>query len=263
MSPDGQILWERSGHVGTALIDRPARRNALSASLCDDLRGHLESNRDLRAVVIGGAGDKAFCAGADLARRAEDTGGGLTHGGGDSFRPAFEQLLDEIVDFPAPVVAAINGHALGAGMQLAVACDMRVVAPNATFGIPAGKLGVAISAVNVQRLVQAVGQPMARDVLLSARVLSADEARAAGLVQREADDAVAAARALATELAGLAPLSARAHKAMVGRVARSGALSDADRAELAELEIAAFASDDLQEGLAAFSEKRPPRFEGK
>jgi len=261
MSPDGQIVWERSGHTGVALIDRPARRNALSAALCDDLRGHLERHRDLRAVVIGGAGDKAFCAGADLARRAEDTGG-LTHGGGDSFRPAFERLLDEIVEFPAPVIAAVNGHALGAGMQLAVACDLRVVAPNATFGIPAGKLGVAISAINVQRLVQAVGQPTARDVLLAARVLSADEAREAGLVQRTADDAVAAASELAGELAGLAPLSARAHKAMLGRVATAGALSESDRAELAELEIAAFASDDLQEGLAAFSEKRPPNFVG-
>ena len=89
MSPDGQILWQRGDGVATALIDRPARRNALNASLCDDLRAHLEDSRDLRAVVIGGSGTKAFCAGADLARRAEDTSGGLTHGGGDSFRPAF------------------------------------------------------------------------------------------------------------------------------------------------------------------------------
>jgi len=263
MSPDGQILWDRRGHTAVALIDRPARRNALSAALCDDLRTHLERNHDLRAVVIGGAGDKAFCAGADLARRADDTAGGLTHGGGDSFRPAFERLLDEIVDFPAPIIAAVNGHALGAGMQLAVACDVRVVAPNATFGIPAGKLGVAISAINVQRLVQAVGQPMARDVLLTARVLAVDEARAVGLVQRVADDAVAAAAELAEETARLAPLSARAHKAMLGRVARSGSLSTGDRDDLAGLEVGAFASDDLQEGLAAFSEKRPPNFSGR
>jgi enoyl-CoA hydratase len=263
MSPDGAIVWERSDHTAVALIDRPARRNALSAALCDELQSHLEANRDVRAVVIGGAGDKAFCAGADLARRAEDTGGGLTHGGGDSFRPAFELLLDEIVGFPAPVVAAVNGHALGAGMQLAIACDIRVVAPNATFGIPAGRLGVSISAINVQRLVQAVGQPMARDVLLTARVLSADEARAAGLVQRTDDDAVAGATDLAREIAALAPLSARAHKVMLGRVALRGSLSDADRTELAELELAAFASDDLQEGLAAFSEKRAPRFFGR
>jgi len=259
MSPDGQILWERSPTIGTALIDRPARRNALNASLCDELRAHLEGNRDLRAVVIGGSGDKAFCSGADLARRSEDTGG-LTHGGGDSFRPAFEMLLDEIVAFPAPVIAAVGGHALGAGMQLAVACDLRVVAPTATFGIPAGRLGVAISAINVQRLVQAVGQPMARDVLLTARVLTAADAQAVGLVQRVADDALAGARELAGEVVGLAPLSARAHKAMLERIARNGSLSAEDRAELGDLELQAFESADLQEGLAAFSEKRAPNF---
>ncbi len=262
MSPDGTILWERSDLIATALIDRPARRNALSAALCDELRVHLAENRDLRAVVISGAGDKAFCAGADLARRAEDTGG-LTHGGGDTFRPAFEALLDEIVEFPAPVIAAVNGHALGAGMQLAVACDLRVVAPSATFGIPAGRLGVAISAINVQRLVQAVGQPMARDILFTARSLSAVEAAAVGLVQRAADDALGAAVALASEVAALAPVSARAHKVMLTRVATSGSLSEADRAELSGLEAEAFESTDLQEGLAAFSEKRPANFSGR
>src|SRR5262245_56314709 len=122
MSPeDGAILWDRAGAVGTALIDRPARRNALSAELCDDLRGLLASNRDLRAVVIGGTGDRAFCSGADLAQRTDDVGG-ISRGGGDTFRPAFDLLLRELVDFPAPVIAAINGAALGAGMQLAVAC---------------------------------------------------------------------------------------------------------------------------------------------
>lgn len=261
MSPDSAIVWDRRDAVATALIDRPARRNALSATLCDDLRALLEAHHDLRAVVIGGAGDKAFCAGADLARRAEDTGG-LTHGGSDSFRPAFESLLDEIVAFPAPVIAAVNGPALGAGMQLAVACDLRVVAPKATFGIPAGRLGVSLSAINVQRLVQAVGQPMARDILLTARVLDAEEANRVGLVQRTAEDAVVGAQGLASEVAALAPLSARAHKVMLARVAREGALSEADRAELAELERQAFASDDLQEGLAAFSAKRPPQFLG-
>src|SRR3954447_15767149 len=156
--------------VGTAPIDPASPPNTLSASLCDELRNSLVSNRDLRAVVIGGTGNRAFCSGADLAQRAEDTGG-VAHGGGDTFRPAFDMLLREIVSFAAPVIAAVNGTALGAGMQLAVACDLRVAAPNATFGIPAGRLGVLLSAVNVQRLVNAIGQPLARDILLTARVL--------------------------------------------------------------------------------------------
>jgi len=262
MSPDGSITWERDGVVGTALIDRPARRNALNADLCEDLRSILQENRDLRAMVIGGAGDRAFCSGADLARRADDTGG-LNHGGGDTFRPAFEALLDEIVGFPAPVIAAVNGVALGAGMRLAIACDLRVVSATATFGIPAGRLGVVISAINAQRLVQAVGQPTARDVLLAARVLSFEDARQVGLVQRASDDAVEGAKDLAARIAGLAPISAEGHKAMLNRVAVTAGLSDGDRAELAEFEHRAFASDDLQEGLAAFSEKRSADFSGR
>jgi enoyl-CoA hydratase len=263
MSPDGAILWRREGPIGQALIDRPARRNALNAALCDDLRGALTANRDLRAVVIGATGDRAFCAGADLAPPTDGSDGGLAHGGGDAFRPAFEALLDEIVAFPAPVVAAVNGPALGAGMQLAVACDLRVVSPSATFGIPAGRLGVVISATNVQRLVQVVGQPMARDVLLSARVLSATEAQTVGLVQRAADEVIGAAMGLADELASLAPLSAAAHKAALGQIARSGGLSSADLEAFGVLEDQAFASADFREGLAAFSEKRAPDFRAK
>jgi len=262
MSPeDGAIQWDRDEFVGTALIDRPARRNALSAALCDEIRSNLEANRDLRAVVVSGTGDRAFCSGADLAQRAGDIGG-IAHGGGDSFRPAFDRLLGEIVEFPAPVIAAVNGAALGAGMQLAVACDLRVVAPKATFGIPAGRLGVLLSAINVERLVRAVGPPMARDVLLTARVLDADEAAFVGLVQRSADDALVAAQELGAEIAALAPLSVRGHKMMLGRVDASSTLSSTELRSLAELELAAFESDDLQEGLAAFGDKRKPRFTG-
>src|SRR4029079_14722956 len=104
------------------------------------------------------------------------------------------RVLCEIVQLPAPVMTAVNGAALGAGMQLAVACDLRVVAANATFGIPAGRLRVLLSAVNVERLVRVVGAAMARDVLLTARVLDVDDAAAVGLVQRRAEDAVSDAR---------------------------------------------------------------------
>jgi enoyl-CoA hydratase len=261
------IHWsEPQPHVGLAVIDRPERRNALNAELCDDLRGHLEPSRDLRAIVITGEGP-AFCAGADLARRSADTaapsGGGLEHGGGDTFRPAFEQLLDAIVDHPAPVIAAVNGHALGAGMQLAVACDFRVVAPRATLGIPAAKLGVVLSAANIRRLAQLVGTGVARDLLLTGRAVDPDEAEKVGLVHRRADDARAAGLTLAGELAALAPLTVQGHKRALNLVAAAGGLDDAARDEIGSLEAAAFSSADLQEGLAAFAEKRPPEFRGQ
>lgn len=257
------VLWDVRDGVGIAQIDRPERRNALNADLCAEITAYLRDHPGLGAIVIGATGAKAFCAGADLGRRADDTAGGLEHGGGDIFRPAFEVMLDSIVGHPAPVIAAINGPALGAGMQLAVACDLRVVAPGARFGIPAGKLGVVISAPNVRRLVDVVGQAAARDVLLTARLLDVDEAERLGLVQRRSDDALAAAIALASEIAALAPMSTRGHKHALNRVAESAALDSAILSELAAREAEAFASADLQEGLAAFAEKRPPRFEGR
>ena len=135
----------------------------------------------------------AFCAGADIMRRAEDTGG-LEHGGADTFRPAFELVLDAIVEHPAPVIAAVNGAALGAGMQLAVACDLRVVAPTAKVGIPAAKLGVLLSAPNIRRLAVLVGQGAARDILLTGRTITIDEARArSGSCSGSSDDALATA----------------------------------------------------------------------
>jgi enoyl-CoA hydratase/carnithine racemase len=252
------IRWEVRGRVGIATIDRPERRNALNADLCTQLLADLEAEPDLRAVVITGAGDKAFCAGADLVVRREDAS---EPRGGDTFRPAFDRLLDAIVDYPAPVLAAVNGPAIGAGMQLAVACDVRIAVFSATFSIPASRLGVFLSPANVQRLATLVGQGAARDLLLTARTLAADEAAAVGLVQRRVPDALEAALELAAEVAELAPLTVQGHKRALNLVAAG--VDATALAEMRELEARAFASDDLREGLAAFTEKRAPRFEGR
>jgi enoyl-CoA hydratase len=251
------IRWETRGHVGVATIDRPEKRNALSADLCRQLHAHLDGAPGLRAVVITGAGEKAFCAGADLVVRAAET----ESASDDSFNPPFEAMLEAIVAYPAPVIAAVNGHAIGAGMQLAVACDLRVVAPNATFAIPAGKLGVFLSPENIARLAALVGQGAARDLLLAARSYDVDEAAAIGLVQRRADDALAAALELAEQIAALAPLTVQGSKRALNLVA--GALADATHGEMRALQDRAFGSDDLREGLAAFAEKRTPGFEGR
>jgi enoyl-CoA hydratase len=252
------IRWEVRELVGVATIDRPERRNALNAELCAQLLANLEAERDLRAVVITGAGDKAFCAGADLVVRAEDTS---EPGGGDTFRPAFDKLLDAIVDYPAPVLAAVNGAAIGAGLQLAVACDVRIAAFGATFSIPAARLGVFLSPANVHRLAGLVGQGAARDILLTARTFAADEAAAVGLVQRRVPHPLEAALGIAEEISQLAPLTVQGHKRALNIVL--GGLDAQGTDEMRALEERAFASRDLQEGLAAFAEKRAPRFEGR
>lgn len=252
------IRWETRDLVGVATIDRQERRNALNAGLCDDLRRHLEAEPALRAVVITGAGS-AFCSGADLVTRFE----GDEREAEDTMRPAFERLMDAVVDFPGAVVAAVNGPALGAGTQLAVGCDLRVAGPTATFGIPAARLGLVLSPANIWRLALLVGQAAARDLLMTGRTVEREEAAAMGLVQRSVVDARGAGVELADEIAALAPLTVMGHKRALNLVARAQTLDDTARAEIRALEQEAVRSRDLQEGLAAFGEKRPARFEGR
>jgi len=238
------INWH--GPVAQVTIDRPERRNALDHAALDGLAAAVAEAVDnsARVLVLTGASGH-FCAGADLSG-VED--------------PAFVQRLAEVLEAlrtaSFPTVAAVDGAALGAGTQLAVACDLRVTTPTASFGIPAAKLGLMVDGWTVQRLASMAGQGMARSMLLAAEVVTGSDAHRLGLAQRlgTLDDAMAWAAAIAD----LAPLTIAGHKLGCNQAEGMVAASDAYRAAWSE----AWASADLAEGLLAFGERRSPRFTG-
>ncbi|HET9608993.1 MAG TPA: enoyl-CoA hydratase-related protein [Acidimicrobiales bacterium] len=233
------IHSEPRGHVTVVTIDRPDRRNAVDHATLDALAAVLdEVGDDVRALVLTGAAGH-FCAGADLSG-VEDA----------SFTTLLRSVLDRLRLAPFVTLAAADGAALGAGTQLAIACDLRVATAQTSFGIPAGRLGLAVDAWTVDRLALLAGHGPARAMLLAAEVVKGDEAHRLGLVQRlgSLDDALA----WADDIAALAPLTLRAHKAALeGRPDAAAALARA------------WASDDLTEGLAAFRERRRPVFHAR
>lgn len=235
-----------TGTVVQITIDRPERRNALDHAALDGLAAAVAEAVDgsARCLVLTGAAGH-FCAGADLSGVEDPT-----------FVQRLAQVLEALRSTSFPTVAAIDGAALGAGTQLAVACDLRICTPNATFGIPAAKLGLMVDGWTVQRLASMAGQGMARSMLLAAEVVTGADAHRLGLAQRlgDLDDAMV----WAASIAELAPLTIAGHKLGCNQAEDMVAASDSYRAAWSQ----AWASADLAEGLAAFGERRPPHFSG-
>ena len=254
------VRLERDGGLARLTLDRPDSRNALSIELCREVVAALGSvDADARAVVIAGEG-KVFCSGADFAA--------VSGPGAAEFLPAFEEMLEAVARFRLPTIARIHGAALGGGLQLATVCDFRIAAADAKLGIPSSKLGIVINYENVQRLVLLAGSAVAKEVLITGRTYSGAEAEGAGLVHRavEGHELDPATNELATTLASNAPLSVqgvkRAIQVVVDTMADARSANGAAVAEIDSLVAEAYASNDLQEGLTAMSEKRPPRFKG-
>jgi len=243
------IHFEQRGAVALLTIDRPERRNAVDHEALEQLAESLDRATvavpATRVLVLAGAGGH-FCAGADLTG-LEDAG----------FASVLRGVLERLRDAPMPTIAAVDGAALGAGSQLAIACDLRVATPRARFGIPAAKLGLMVDHWTVQRLAVIAGHGPARAMLLAAEVVDGDTAVRLGLAQRagDLDDALA----WADEIAALAPLTIQGHKLMLNRLE-----PDVGRdADVAAAFTRAWESNDLREGLTAFHERRPPDFKGE
>jgi enoyl-CoA hydratase/carnithine racemase len=242
--------------VARVTIDNAAKRNALDRSILDGLAAELPA-LDARCIVVTGAGD-VFSAGYDIAdlsveRLAEEAADLLTH--------PFEAAMAALDAVEVPVVAAMTGHAFGGGLELALACDLRVCAASARLGMPPARLGVVYSHTGLRRFVDAIGAARTRELFLTARPISSEVALAWGLVNEVCDDVPERALALAAEIAGLAPLSVRGNKRVLR--ALDPPLDGALEAELLALREAAFRSDDFAEGVRAFIEKREPQRRGQ
>jgi enoyl-CoA hydratase len=237
----------RDGNVTTIELQRPERRNALNSELADGLRKAVEQAvaDDIRAVVLTGQGS-VFCAGADLS--------------GDVFADDYPDRLialnKAIDEAPMPVIGAINGPAIGAGLQLAMICDLRVVAPDAFFQFPTAKYGLALDSWSIRRLTSLVGYGRARAMLLTAEKLTADDALLTGMANRIGS--VADAQKWAEEIAGLAPLALHHAKRVLND---DGAYEDQLPIHK-ELFDKAWSSEDVIEAQVARMQKRPPNFKG-
>jgi enoyl-CoA hydratase len=252
------VLVEREPPIAVVLLNRPQQLNALSGELMDELvdmlRG-LDEDGDVRCIVLGG-NERAFAAGADVGELARSTAIEL-------YSNRRIDQWDAIRTLRTPLVAAVSGYCLGGGCELAMACDLIVASETAQFGQPEINLGVMPGAGGTQRLTRAVGKSVAMDVILTGRFLSAEEARAHGLVARVvAKEAwLQEPKRVAREIAAKSAVSVRLAKEAVDKA------FDASLSVGLEFERRAFylsrASDDASEGLTAFTEKRKPDFKGR
>jgi len=254
------ILVERRERVAIITINRPEKRNALNiqtraegAAVLDELR----ADDSVRVVVFTGAGDKAFIAGADIAEFAGRTS--------LSQRAIMLErgLFNAIDTFPKPVIAMVNGYCLGGGCELALACDIRIASDNASFGQPEINLGIMPGGGGTQRLTRLVGEGKAMEMILTGEIINAQEAFRLGLVNQvvPADHLEAKTMEVANRIAEKSPIALRLAKEAVKLASRSN-LDEGLRREV-DLFALCFSSEDKDEGVKAFLDKRKPEFKGK
>ena len=253
------LLTDIQHGIGSIVVNRPGVRNAMNRRVMEDLHAALDAFREddsVGVVVLTGAGEKAFVAGADIGELRERT----AH---DGLAARMQRLYDEIEDYEKPTVAAVNGYALGGGLELAMACDIRIASENARFGLPETALSIIPGAGGTQRLARLVGKGRALEMILTGRAVDAEEARAIGLVTKVVPQAelVDAARESAGQILSKGPLAVRLARLAV----QTGFETDQKTGLVVErlAQALLYASEDKQEGTSAFIEKRKPEFKGR
>jgi enoyl-CoA hydratase/carnithine racemase len=255
-------LYTVSGPIATLTFNRPEARNAMTWEMYEALIAACNAVDDdpgVRVLVLRGAGGKAFVAGTDIAQFQD------LHTESDAV--AYEQRMDEVLDrlerVTRATIAQVQGVAAGAGCAIALACDLRVATPESTFGVPVARtLGNCLSGANYSRLIEIMGPSLVKDLMMTGRFVTGVEAHARGFVTRlePAETLDQAVDALCAQLAANAPLTLRATKEMMRRLAAERRLSSGTDHDLVKM---CYTSADFREGVSAFLEKRKPNWTGQ
>jgi enoyl-CoA hydratase/carnithine racemase len=256
---DDDVLITRDGSIVTLTFNRPEARNALTWAMHERLHracDEVDADDGVRVLILRGAGGQAFVAGTDISQftafsTAED---------GLAYERNLERLTARLERVGKPVIAQVEGFAVGGGLGIAAACDLRIATPSARFGVPIARtLGNCLSMEAYSRFVDLFGPSRVKELLLTARLLSAEEARGAGFVHEIVEPAAIEARVreLAEHLAGLAPITLRVSKEAIRRVQAQRRSTGGE-----DLIGLTYASADFHEGVRAFVEKRSPRWTG-
>jgi enoyl-CoA hydratase/carnithine racemase len=258
---DNELIYEVADGIGWVTFNRPQSRNALTFAMYEGLAeicGQAEPGGPVKAIVLRGAGGRAFAAGTDMAQFR----GFLTPEDAWGYELKMERVFERIEGCPVPTIAAITGACTGGGAAIAACCDLRIADRRLRYGFPIARtLGNCLSVASLSRLVAILGDARVREIIFTARLVEAEEAKAIGLISEVVEDADAVmhrARELARLLATHAPLTLRATKEALRRLRVEGeAAEDRDLIELT------YMSEDFREGMEAFLAKRTPRWKGR
>lgn len=261
----GKLVLDRPAEaVARIEIRNPAKRNALDHEILDGiaaLMAELDDGIATRCVLITGC-EGMFSAGYDIGDIpdevfAEEAERLVAH--------PFSRAIQAVESFPFPTLAAVNGHALGGGLELALTCDLRIAARGIKLGMPPAKLGLIYSHTGLQKFIDTIGPARTRELFFVGRNVDADRAEQIGLVNEvtEPDLLEETAVALAAEIAGNAPVSLRGNKEIIRKLVTFGRLSEREEREVVELRLSSFRTHDFREGVRAFGEKRKPNWEGR